>query len=485
MNVESRTKVIEEQAVPRNKMKEDLIQHYDRLAPLRDHYRAKNPYYYSLVYKYYRYFIPENKKVLEVGCGTGELLHSLKSSWGVGVDISPEMIKVARKKYPHLTFFAGEITDLKLEAKFDYIVLPGILGEAEDIQSLLEALKAFCYPQTRIIIEYYSYLWQYVLKMGERLGLKIPTKIQNWITAQDLMNFLHLAGFEPIKLERFTLFPKYIWGFSSWINQYVARLPVMNALTLNHFFIARPLMEQKQEWNVSIVIPCRNEKGNIEPVLRRTPIFGQSQEFIFVEGGSRDGTYEEMERVRKQYPHKQIRLYKQKGRGKGDAVRSGFLQARGDVLMILDADLTVAPEDLPKFYQALKDNRGEFINGCRLIYQMEGEAMRFLNLAANKFFGIFFSWLLGQPFKDTLCGTKVLLRHHYEEIAQERGYFGDFDPFGDFDLIFGASKLNLKIIELPIRYHRRQYGTSQIQRFRHGLLLLRMCLFALRKIKFI
>ena len=254
---------------------------------------------------------------------------------------------------------------------------------------------------------------------------------------------------------------------------------------MSHFIIARPLFDEKKDFSVSIFIPCRNEKGNIEQAVTRTPAFGKKQEFIFVEGGSKDGTYEEVERIIKKYPHKDIKLYKQTGKGKGDAVRLGFSKAQNEVLMILDADLTVSPEDLPKFYEAMRNNRGEFINGCRLVYPMEKEAMRFLNLVANKLFGLFFSWLLGQRFKDTLCGTKVLFRHHYEEIAKNRVYFGDFDPFGDFDLIFGATKLNLKIIELPIRYKERQYGTTQIQRFQHGLLLFRMCLFAMKKIKFI
>ena len=462
-----------------------LVEHYDRLAPQRDRFRDKNRYYYSLLNRQYRYFIPANKKVLEVGCGTGELLNILKPSVGVGLDISREMVNLARKKYPHFQFYVGEVTDLDIDESFDYVILSGVLGEVDDIQEVLESLKSFCTKDTRIIIEYYSYFWQYILKVGEKFCLKIPQKIQNWITAQDMLGFLTLAGYEPIKKERCILFPQKIWGLSYVLNRYVAKLPVINQFTLNHFIIARLLQSPTQELSTTILVPCRNEKGNIEQVIARTPLFGKSQEFIFVEGGSKDGTYEEVERIIKEYPQKNIKLLRQTGQGKGDAVRFGFSQAKGDVLMILDADLTVAPEELPKFYEAIRSNKGEFINGCRLVYPMEKEAMRFLNLLANKCFGILFSWLLGQQFKDTLCGTKVILRHHYEELVANRSYFGNFDPFGDFDLIFGATKLNLKILELPIRYRSRKYGTTQIQRFRHGLLLFRMCLFAMRKIKFI
>lgn len=464
---------------------EDVRSHYDRLAEVRDRYRSKNKYYYSLLEKQYRYFIPDGKKILEVGCSTGELLNALKPSLGVGIDLSEKSIAVARAKFPSLRFQQGEISAIATQDKFDYIILSGLLGELEDIQTFLKDLRRFCHDDTRVVIEYYSYFWQNILKLGEKIGAKIPQKIQNWITDGDMSNFLTLAGFESIKMERCILFPRNIWGLSYVLNRYIARLPVINAFTLNHFVIARPVFEHKQEYSVSIIVPCRNEKGNVEAAITRTPAFGSSQEIIFVEGGSQDGTYEEIERVIKAYPHKDIKLFKQTGRGKGDAVRVGFAHAQKDILMILDADLTVSPEDLPKFYEAIRENRGEFINGCRLIYPMEDEAMRFLNFLGNKFFSLFFTWLLGQRFKDTLCGTKVMFSRHYEELVANRSYFGDFDPFGDFDLIFGAIKLNLKIVELPIRYKSRRYGSTQIQRFRHGWLLLQMCFFAMRKIKFI
>jgi len=461
-----------------------IASHYDQLAKDRDQFIKQNGYYYELLYKQYHYFVPKKKRILEVGCGTGELLNALEPSVGVGIDISGKMIEQARQKYDHLNFYHGSLDDLGIDEKFDYIVLSGLIGELEDIQGFLESLKRFCTDETRIIIEYYSYFWQYVLECGEKLKLKIPQRMQNWVTVDDVQNFLKLVGFETIKIERSILFPKKVWALSHFLNRYVANLPIFNALALNHFVIARPIFHRERQLSTTILVPCRNERGNIEQAITRTPEFGTHQEFIFVEGGSEDGTYEEVERVISKYPQKDIKLFRQTGKGKGDAVRLGFGKATCDILMILDADLTMPPEELPKFYEAVATNKGEFINGCRLVYPMEKEAMRSLNMLANKFFGIFFSWLLGQRFKDTLCGTKVLSRRNYEELVANRSYFGDFDPFGDFDLIFGATKLNLKIIELPIRYKNRQYGSTQIQRFRHGILLFRMCFFAMKKIKF-
>jgi len=264
-----------------------------------------------------------------------------------------------------------------------------------------------------------------------------------------------------------------------------SNIPVIRKLCLVRFIIARPVEITSQEYSVSVLVPARNEKGNIENAILRTPIFGKSIEYIFVEGNSNDNTWEEILRVKEKYKNLNIVAIKQTGKGKGNAVREGFDIATGDVLMILDADLTMPPEDLPKFYNALAENKGEFINGCRLVYPMEKQAMRFLNLLGNLFFGAFLSFILGQKLKDTLCGTKVLLRKDYEIIKNNRAYFGDFDSFGDFDLIFGAAKLNLKIIEIIVRYKDRQYGSTQISRFKHGLILLRMSFFAAKKIKFI
>ena len=316
--------------------------------------------------KQYRYFIPEGKRVLEIGCSTGDLLAALKPSWGVGIDISPEMVKLAQKKYPSLHFYTGTIQDMAVKEKFDYIVLSGLVGELEDIQTFFGSLKQFCTPDTRIIIEYYSYFWQFLLKIAEHLGCKMPQHETNWLTFNDINNFLELAGFQAIKNERSTLLPFNILGLSFLVNKYIAKLPLFNALTLNHFIVARALFEGPCDHSVTILVPCRNEKGNIEQAVTRTPVFGTHQEFIFVEGHSQDGTYEEVERVIKAHPNKDIKLFKQEGKGKGDAVRQGFAQAQGEVLIVLDADLTVSPEDLPKFYEALVRGKGEFINGCRL-----------------------------------------------------------------------------------------------------------------------
>lgn len=467
------------------KQKEKIVQRFNALADKRQYWRERNRYYYSDQEKYFRFLVPEGLSVLELGCGTGDLLNILKPKQGVGIDFSSKMIDIAKKKHPHLEFRTADIEQLEDWGEtFDVLIMADVVGHLMDIAETFRKLHIFCRPDTRIIISYYNFLWEPSLKIGEKLGLKMPQQYQNWLASDDIYNLLSLAHFQVVKSEYRLLVPKKIPLFSDFVNRYLAPLPGLRKLCLCQYIVARPVKQkEKREFSTTILIPCKNEKGNIEPAVKRIPPFGKHQEIMFVDGHSTDGTQEEVNRIIKAYPEKDIKFMLQDGKGKGDAVRKGFAAARGDVLMILDADLTVPPEDLPKFFTALVEDHGEFINGCRLVYPMEKQAMRFLNYLGNKFFSMMFTWILNQRFKDTLCGTKVLFKKDYEKINSNRHYFGDFDPFGDFDLIFGAVKQNLKVVEVPIRYMERTYGRTNISRFQHGWLLMKMTLFAYKKIK--
>ncbi|MBI5740385.1 MAG: glycosyltransferase [Nitrospirae bacterium] len=467
--------------------KTEKIEYFDSVAAERKKWKKRWAYYQKELEKYLRFLIPPGSSVLEVGCGTGELLAGLDTGRGVGIDISPRMIDAAGKNYPHLEFQVGDLENLQVKEKFDYVVLDETIGYVEDIQLAFTELQKVCGPETRLIVVYYNYLWEPVLKFAERMSLRMKRPLKHWLPLDDISNLLYLSEFEVIKKGYRFLLPVYVPFISVLFNKFLANMPFFWKLSVNEVLIARPVERRKSpdEVTCSVIVPCRNEKGNIEQAVSRIPDMGAHTEIIFVEGHSQDGTLAECERVKDKYASRDITVLVQDGKGKGDAVRKGFSQAKNDVLMILDADLTVPPEDLPKFFDAIARGKGEFINGSRLVYQMEKQAMRFLNLLGNKFFSRAFTYLLEQRIRDTLCGTKVLWREDYNKIIAGREYFGDFDPFGDFDLLFGAAKLNLKIVEIPIKYRDRTYGTTQISRFRHGLLLLRMTFFAMWKIKFI
>ncbi|HSL43254.1 MAG TPA: glycosyltransferase [Anaerolineales bacterium] len=462
---------------------QERISHWDAIARKRKSWRGMGSWYHHRLQEIYRFHVSPNQSILEIGCAEGHLLASLNPKRGVGIDFSEEMICRARELHPELEFIVADAHDLStLNETFDVIILSDLVNDLWDVQRVFEQVKPLCNPRTRIILNFYSRLWQLPLNLARNLNLASANLYQNWLTREDIHALLRLADFEAIRGVQEILWPLPLGGFA---NRFLARLWPFHELTLSNFVIARPAPVRASEPIVSVIVPARNESGNIKAIFERTPQMGRETELVFVEGHSKDDTYAAIEREIAAHPSTPSLLLRQSGIGKADAVRLGFARARGDVLMILDADLTVPPEDLPRFYDALVSGKGEFINGVRLVYPMEKEAMRPLNFLGNKFFSLAFSWLLGQPIKDTLCGTKVLWKKDYEQIAANRSYFGDFDPFGDYDLIFGAAKLNRKIIDLPIRYRERTYGSTNISRWKHGLLLLRMVVFAARRIKFV
>jgi SAM-dependent methyltransferase len=448
--------------------------------------RSWGAYYRRRLQRVYGLLIPEGARVLEIGCARGDLLAALKPSYGCGVDFSADMIEVARSKHPNLKFLVADIHEMDLQGEiFDFVVLSDVVNDLWDVHTALEKVRACCGPRSRIIFNFFSHLWERPLAWAQWLGVATPTLPQNWLTKGDLENLLQLSGYEPFRSWPEVIAPLPFPG-AGVANRFFAKIAPFRWFAMTNYLVARPAAKQSGGLpRVSVIVAARNESGHIDELMLRIPEMGSGTEILFVEGNSSDDTFEAIEKAIAANPHRDCKLLKQPGKGKGDAVRTGFNAATGDILMILDADITVPPEDLPRFYEVLVSGKGEFGNGVRLVYPMQDQAMRFANLVGNKFFASAFSWLLGQPIRDTLCGTKVMWRADYERIAANRKYFGEFDPFGDFDLLFGAAKLNLKIMEVPIRYRARRYGETNISRWRHGMILLRMVVFAARRIKFV
>jgi SAM-dependent methyltransferase len=473
-----------------SRRKQAILDHAEGIAPTREQWRTKNKAYYDDDLNYMRFLVPEGARVLDLGCGAGTLLAGLKPSRGVGIDFSEAMVAQARRQYPDLEFYVGDVENLEplkesIGGPFDYVVMSDTIGFLDDCQSTLEALHAFCDHETRIVIAYYSQLWEPVLQLGEAAGLKMPQPEVNFLGARDIESMLSLADFEPIKVEWRQLLPKRWLGLGTLVNRYIGTLPLVRKLCLRHYVVARSARHVPDaRLSVTVVIPCRNEKGNIESAIKRMPHFADDMEILYVEGNSSDGTFEECERVRDAYRGQwDIKAVKQRGEGIRSAVLTGFTDARGDVLMTLDGDLTVPPEELPKFYDAVVRGKGEYVSGTRLVYPMEQGAMRLLNYWANRTFARAFSFLLNQRFTDTLCGTKAMTKRNFEIISAQRPYFEGADPYGNFDLFFAAAKANMTFLEIPIRYADRTYGKPQISRFRDGWKLLRAVGFAWRKMK--
>ena len=464
--------------------------HWNQVFQNKENINRPGVFYHKLLQYYYAFLIPPGLRILELGCGHGDLLAHLKPSEGVGIDFSGEMIRVASKKYPNLTFIQADAHEIEFSTKFDAIILSDLINDLWDVQRVFEKMRNLTHGGTRLVINFYNNLWRVPLSFVKWLGLGADLLEQNWFSPHDVCNLMKLSGFEVVHRRQIVLLPLKIPFVSTFLNRYLVHLPPFSWFALSNIVIARPdpardTSDYRKTSSVSVIIPARNEAGNIKSILKKVPDLGCRTELIFVEGQSSDNTFETIKNSIEEFNDRNCRLFQQTGKGKGDAVRFGFDKADGDILMILDADMTVPPEDLLRFYNAIAGGRGEFINGVRLVYPLEDKAMRFFNIIGNKFFSLAFSWLLGQPIKDSLCGTKVLWKRDYEMIAKNRDYFGNFDPFGDFDLLFGAAKLNHKIVEIPIRYRSRTYGDTNIERWRHGWMLLKMVLFAAKRIKFI
>jgi SAM-dependent methyltransferase len=465
--------------------------HLAKIAARREGWIDRNKYYYELLNRLLRFLVEPQKRVLSVRCGTGNLLAVVQPAEGKGVDICTEIVEIARQRNPSLEFAVAfpdkeEFrTVFKPEEKFDYILFNDI-GDTVDVLQALRNLKPLCRRHTRILVITYNHLWEPLVTFAEWIGMKVPRTEQNWLSTLDIANLLKLAGFEALETHRIVILPKHVPLLSTFLNRFCARLPLLKRICMTQVVVGRllPPPVPKEELSVSVIVPCKNERGNVEDAVQRIPQLGRQTEIIFCDDQSTDGTAEEVLRVQSLYSDKRIRLERGPGVAKSRNVWTGFDAATGDILMILDADLTTIPEELPYFADVIASGQAEFVNGSRLVYPVPKGAMTTANMLGNKFFSIAFTYLLGQPVKDTLCGTKVLWRSDWERIKPMLGSWGIEDRWGDYELLFGAAKLNLKILDLPVHYQERIYGSTKMTRvFRNGLIMLKMCWHGFLKLK--
>lgn len=468
---------------------------YDKLGADRERWIARSRYYYDTIEHILRRIVPPRQRVLDIGCGNGDQLVAVQPSLGVGVDVSEGMLQLARRKHPELELHCQGAEDLVLPeyvvqadtGGFDYVQMVNVVGELADVLIAFKRLAPLVRPDTRLVVLWYNHLWEPLVGPAAALGLKLDNPTCNWLAVEDLGNLLHLAGWEVVKIGARMPCPKYVHGVAELLNNVLGRLPLLHRLGLIRYLVARPvrpLSRPADAYSCTVVVPCKDEEDNIPAIPLRTPRMGRFTEIVFVDDRSTDATADRVREAMAAYPERPIKLVDGPGQGKGAAVRAGLEHATGDVLMILDADMAVMPEDLPAFFDAITENKGEFINGSRMVYPLSGEAMRTANILGNKAFAALFTFLLEQRIKDTLCGTKVVMRHNYRKIVAAREYFGDVDRWGDYDWIFGAAKNNLKIVELPVHYVDRVAGRSKMtKRFRNALIMLRMCWLAFRKLK--
>lgn len=449
---------------------------FDRIAEKYDFWHSKNAYYHREVELFCADTIPRGSRVLEIGCATGDLLNHVAPETGVGIDLSPRMIEAASRKYPHLSWSVTDIEHLECGQPYDHVMMSNLLEFIPDLWSFLSEVKRHTHPQTRLVIFTVNPLWEPFMRLGARLRLRSPETIRNFITRKDLINILRLRGYE-ITSNGFRLFlPKKIPLLSFWVNQILPRIPGINNLCALQFIVAKPELTVRKPLplSCSVIIPCFNEAENIEECVARIPRMGIRTEVIIVDDGSTDSTRDKAKGIVGSENEVRVISYTP-NKGKATAVRTGIEAACGDVVMILDADMAVMPEELPRFFDVLSEGRAEFVNGTRMIYPLESEAMKFLNFLGNKIFGILLTLIMEQRNTDTLCGTKAFFRKDLASVLRS-----GHDAWGDFDLLFEATRKKLQMAELPVHYKPRQRGYSKMKPFRDGASFLRTCIRGLK-----
>jgi SAM-dependent methyltransferase len=453
---------------------EEVEASFDAYSAEEDRWLARTGGYHELIAAIACSLVPEGERVLEVGCGRGDLLAALRPSRGVGVDVSGAMVAAGRMRHPELELHhvAGE--ELDLDETFDYIVLTDLIPYVDDLLRLFDSVRRHSHARTRVIVSFHSQLWRPLLSLMAKLRLRPDRPVRNWIAPRDLVDLFDLAGFDVVSQRQEILVPAKLGALSRFFNGWIARLPGFRSLTLTSWAVARPLPEPRSEMKVSVIVPCRNESGTVRDLVERIPEVGAGTEIVFVEGGSEDDTRERIEAEIERRPDRDIQLVVQKSTGKWNGVQEGFEASTGELLVILDGDMTVDPEEIVRVHDAIASGEGEFVNGNRLVYGMEPGAMRFINMVGNKFFAAMLSRVLGQYVKDTLCGTKAILRQDWELIRRRRDELGAEDPYGDFELLLGSALLGLKITNLPVRYRARRYGEIEIERFSGAAMLARL-----------
>lgn len=458
--------------------KDFIIEYFDRLAPEYDKWIRRNKFYHNCIKFLYKSIIPARSKVLEAGCATGDLLSCLNPSYGVGIDLSKNMLSIAKQKYPDLIFKdmdIGAAAKEDFKTKFDYIIMSNLVDFLPDILDTISRARELLDEEGLMIITTENPFWRTLLMLGSIFRLRMPDIPRNYITCLDLKNLVELADFEVIKMGLKFFVPIRIPFVTSILNFIVSEAPFLRNLCLLQYLVIR-YPQKRRLLSCSVIIPCHNEADNIVDCINRVPAIGKFTEIIIVDDGSTDDTIQKVEAALKTDSRVKLISFEQ-NRGKGQAVKAGCDSAAKDVIIILDADMSVVPEELPKFFVPIQNGKADFVNGSRMIYPMKAQAMRSLNYIGNKFFSLILSWLMEQYISDTLCGTKAFLKRDYLKLSMGRC------EWGDFDLLFGIARLKKKIVEIPVHYQARVAGQSKMRVFKHGILLAKMCLIGFYELK--
>ena len=442
-----------------------------------DFWKEKNWYYHNLLRQIFKKYIPEGSKVLQIGYGLGDALAALYPQKAMSIDEDEELIDISKRRFPSIQFIKAKPEEVIVKGKYDYVIIPNSVAHFYDIQTVLEKTLKVLSKNSKVVMTATNPRWEQIFYILEKLKLKRPEDSRNWLRLADLRNIFEISGYDVEESGYSILIPAHIPFFSNLVNNFIKGSGFLAQFCVEEYIVARKAkLRRKKNLSCTVLIPCYNEEENIKQAIATVPKMGTKTEILVVDDGSSDKTAQVVKRVMKKNKNLKLISYKP-NQGKGYAVKKGFDAVVTDTMMIQDADMTVPPEELPRFFNLIAEGKADFVNGTRMIYPMEEEAMRQLNLVGNLIFSWIFSWLLGQKVTDTLCGTKALFKRDYKKIKMGG------ESWGDFDLLFGASENKLKIVDLPVHYKKRVAGKSKMKAFKHGLVLAKMCIVGLWRLK--
>ena len=366
----------------------------------------------------------------------------------------------------------SKLTSLStINKKYQRIILTDVVENYDDVFALLNIVSNLLTIDGKLIISSINTKYLILSRTLEFLKLKDSNENTSYIHVKKIRNITSGVGLEYQKFYTKQLFPFSFFYVGNVINKIMEIISFQLNLGIKTYIIFRPAIITNSKNSKSIIIPAKNEEGNLVELVSRIPKF-ENTEIIFSYGKSKDNTLKVMKQITQSNKLFKFKLVKQTKNGKANAVWEALNVVENDLIAILDADISVDPETLSDFFDIIEKNNADFVNGTRLIYDMEKNSMRFLNRIGNRFFQFFISKIIKEALTDSLCGTKVFKKSYLNDLYFWQNIFGKKDPFGDFDLIFAAAYSGQKIVEMPIVYRERKYGTTQIARFKDGFKLL-------------
>tara|TARA_B110000977_G_scaffold125183_1_gene160299 strand:+ start:1495 stop:2904 length:1410 start_codon:yes stop_codon:yes gene_type:complete len=432
------------------------LNYYLKNKESRENFLKKKNFLFDEISKALNYLINDSNYVKFFCCGNSSIVNKVNSKNIYINEINNTFINSLTKSE------IKKEDEINKNLNFDHIVIADIEHQKFITKNLID-LNEKIDNECRVIVLSKSIFWSTLINFYKKIKNIGPDK-NNFLPYSNLRKIFLNTNFEIVKNEKIIFFPFQFSLLTKFINQ-IFRFPVLNFFCMINLTVLKKVQKknyQAEGKKISFIIPCKNEGGNIKFFYEKIINSTINAEFLFGNDNSSDNTLDEIKKLQQAIPNKEIKIYDGPGVCKSENVYKGINLASGEIILIYDADLTVSFDDLVNSINLLLKTDADFINCTRMIMPQQKNAMKFLNFYGNLFFAFLFSILFKQKITDTLCGTKIFFKKDWEQIKKYNNTWGAKDLWGDFDLLLGAYKNNLKIVENPISYTDRKEDETKM-----------------------